>query len=756
MAARFYQDDENFASEFTLNDFATQLEMFKVIYGQEDISVKYFDDENDEVGIENDDDLDYAYQLAMNSNSDNILRLVVRNTKGKVVAKPKLSLDIKSYKENKNQIQKKQQREKEMSKIPQLKTEKLQEKFPSDFTLPQLKWLSGYLENFKKEVLDEFEERIKSVIKSTAKTTKASSHALFLDDDKEMMDSFSFLNDGEQPNNQISFEIKIQKLLWIFLQAKTQERPLKCAYLEEELLSTGAFGAEFIKDYNVPDGSRMEPNTKFKKTWLIRNTGKLAWNHEKFPVKLNCIAGDLKTVNGEDYVNIVDTSPQKDVIISVDLVSPSKTGKYFSEWVLTCGGFRFGPRIWCSIEVNENDFDVNDESKNVMKESNESIKTLLKSTGSIKSSPLFNSNGHLNEEDLNPLNIGQARLDISRIDSLLTTTPNEDLESEFVVVPDCFDLTKKWKSLEHKSDEIKNSKDLQSSSSSSSISNAGRKRDESFSNKDLNQTSDISFLNIEDDKDHEDNHENVCPSFVKEIQEMNKNGVELGANPNLLILSFGNDNKKQKEAKQPLPSSSTTESKNDETETIVNLSVATSSNSDIQVITPRSYSCASYDHLSDEIEEKSIEQNNKDEIKSTIETTEADHLSAYDLVKNAFSSLSNMGGPSFANPNFDLLDNPSKSSSKSNSSEYNFDDNKVELADMLIASKLLATRCENKNRYQNSRRPITKEDELVEMGFTDRKLNATLLKKYRQDINKVVGKLVGMNKSDKGWFEKNE
>jgi hypothetical protein len=96
-------------------------------------------------------------------------------------------------------------------------------------------------------------------------------------------------------------------------------------------------------------------------------------------------------------VNVEKTEQDCSTTISVELTAPLIPGEYFSEWVLVCEQFQFGPRIWASIEV------VSD-----LNESNPMLSDTLNFT---KSSSL-----------------------------------SDDLDDEFVVVPDCFDLNKNWKS----------------------------------------------------------------------------------------------------------------------------------------------------------------------------------------------------------------------------------------------------------------------------------------------------------------------
>ena len=50
-------------SSLVIQDWPTQLAVLKALYNTEDLHVKYLDEEYEEVGIENQHDLDYAYEV---------------------------------------------------------------------------------------------------------------------------------------------------------------------------------------------------------------------------------------------------------------------------------------------------------------------------------------------------------------------------------------------------------------------------------------------------------------------------------------------------------------------------------------------------------------------------------------------------------------------------------------------------------------------------------------------------------------------
>jgi hypothetical protein len=259
-------------------------------------------------------------------------------------------------------------------------------------------WLINYLEQLKKDIVEQMETKIKDLVLNQSTIVLNSNEAPpavsspLIKEISNNDTSFILTNLSDDDEN---FEEKIKKLLQILSEAKLAERNIKVAFIDEELQLTGALNALFVKDLTMPDGTKTLPGIKFQKKWLIKNTGKLAWNTESFPVRLVCIAGNITAQN--EFVNVEKTEQDCSTTVSVELTAPLIPGEYFSEWVLVCEQFQFGPRIWASIEV------VSD-----LNESNPMLSDTLNFT---KSSSL-----------------------------------SDDLDDEFVVVPDCFDLNKNWKS----------------------------------------------------------------------------------------------------------------------------------------------------------------------------------------------------------------------------------------------------------------------------------------------------------------------
>ncbi|XP_051959242.1 next to BRCA1 gene 1 protein-like isoform X2 [Xyrauchen texanus] len=102
-------------------------------------------------------------------------------------------------------------------------------------------------------------------------------------------------------------------------------------------------------DENLPDGTCLEPGTKFIKYWKMRNTGNISWTSD---TKLMFMWGDLTLGSWEQKeVAVPFLQPGQVGVVSVAFVAPLLDGTYTSHWRLAHCGMHFGPRVWCSILV---------------------------------------------------------------------------------------------------------------------------------------------------------------------------------------------------------------------------------------------------------------------------------------------------------------------------------------------------------------------------------------------------------------------
>ncbi|XP_062381600.1 NBR1 autophagy cargo receptor a isoform X3 [Sardina pilchardus] len=102
-------------------------------------------------------------------------------------------------------------------------------------------------------------------------------------------------------------------------------------------------------DENLPDGTCLEPGTKFIKYWKMHNTGNISWTPD---TKLKFMWGNLAPESREQReVTVPFLQPGQVGVVSVAFVAPLLEGTYTSHWRLAHCGEQFGPRVWCSIIV---------------------------------------------------------------------------------------------------------------------------------------------------------------------------------------------------------------------------------------------------------------------------------------------------------------------------------------------------------------------------------------------------------------------
>uniref|UniRef100_A0A3P8WC11 NBR1 autophagy cargo receptor a n=1 Tax=Cynoglossus semilaevis TaxID=244447 RepID=A0A3P8WC11_CYNSE len=105
--------------------------------------------------------------------------------------------------------------------------------------------------------------------------------------------------------------------------------------------------AALFLDENLPDGTRLEPGTKFIKYWKMRNSGTISWTSE---TKLMFMWGNLGLASEKKReVPVPLLLPGQVGVVSVAFVAPMMEGTYTSHWRLAHCGCQFGPRVWCSI-----------------------------------------------------------------------------------------------------------------------------------------------------------------------------------------------------------------------------------------------------------------------------------------------------------------------------------------------------------------------------------------------------------------------
>ncbi|MCJ7575497.1 MAG: carboxypeptidase regulatory-like domain-containing protein [Dehalococcoidia bacterium] len=106
--------------------------------------------------------------------------------------------------------------------------------------------------------------------------------------------------------------------------------------------------AKFVVDVTIPDGTEVEPNKQFIKTWRLRNAGATTWTTD---YKLVFEGGDL--MGAPQYVNL-DTAvpPNATIDISVPMTAPLSGGAKKGYWRMeNAAGLRFGDVVWVEVFV---------------------------------------------------------------------------------------------------------------------------------------------------------------------------------------------------------------------------------------------------------------------------------------------------------------------------------------------------------------------------------------------------------------------
>jgi len=105
--------------------------------------------------------------------------------------------------------------------------------------------------------------------------------------------------------------------------------------------------ARFVADVTVEDGTSVNPGQSLVKIWKLRNESTVAWPEN---TRLLFVGGD-RLANVE-AVGVPDVQPGAEVDIAVDMIAPSKPGRYVGYWRLVApDGTRFGQRVWVDITV---------------------------------------------------------------------------------------------------------------------------------------------------------------------------------------------------------------------------------------------------------------------------------------------------------------------------------------------------------------------------------------------------------------------
>lgn len=126
--------------------------------------------------------------------------------------------------------------------------------------------------------------------------------------------------------------------------------------------------ADFVTDVTIPDGTVLDPNESFTKTWRLKNSGTCSWTPSYAVVFSN---GD--SMSGPSTQALTgNVNPGQTMDISVDLKAPSSPGNYQGYWKLrNAAGVTFatfyvdikvsggGPFAVTSVNYSVSTFDEN-------------------------------------------------------------------------------------------------------------------------------------------------------------------------------------------------------------------------------------------------------------------------------------------------------------------------------------------------------------------------------------------------------------
>lgn len=111
---------------------------------------------------------------------------------------------------------------------------------------------------------------------------------------------------------------------------------------------------KFMCDITIGEGESVAPNTKFIKTWRIKNIGAKRWPYgcQLKLVNSNITEHPAQTYESPIYVTALEPNLETD--ISIELTSPEQCAIYQSQYRLfTPNGTPFGDPIWLILKVEQ-------------------------------------------------------------------------------------------------------------------------------------------------------------------------------------------------------------------------------------------------------------------------------------------------------------------------------------------------------------------------------------------------------------------
>lgn len=112
-----------------------------------------------------------------------------------------------------------------------------------------------------------------------------------------------------------------------------------------------SYGAQFIEDLTIPDGSTVTPDQVLDKRWAVRNTGSCDWGPDYRLVRV-----DPGAESGAAEMALYPARAGETAIWQVTLVAPGRPGDFLASWqARSPEGFLFGDQVFILINVVEAD-----------------------------------------------------------------------------------------------------------------------------------------------------------------------------------------------------------------------------------------------------------------------------------------------------------------------------------------------------------------------------------------------------------------
>ncbi|XP_034717348.1 NBR1 autophagy cargo receptor a isoform X5 [Etheostoma cragini] len=357
----------------------------KASFGINHFQVKYFDEDNEEICINSQDEYEEAIKSA--EKQGNQLHMNVYKMKGQACGGP-LKTEVKELKGDLRPAPPYPSRVKTVDKGTQVTPERdavtvkdNKGNKPEDDPPPM--WFRSYMEKFKDEVVKEVVERMCNDFSGQCCTHKSSDGPLEASGARggpigpRPGPSTSTGSLGYTPNcsscnkltSEGAYKCSVCPSCILCEMCRHSHDPSHNLVRTKTPLSIPEHGmsgelrspgvshtslvptmAALFLDENLPDGTRLEPGTKFIKYWKMRNSGTISWTSE---TKLVFMWGNLGLASEEKREMPVPLLlPGQVGVVSVAFVAPVMEGTYTSHWRLAHSGCQFGPRVWCSIVVD--------------------------------------------------------------------------------------------------------------------------------------------------------------------------------------------------------------------------------------------------------------------------------------------------------------------------------------------------------------------------------------------------------------------